>query len=346
MDAVDHYWKTLGDTIASRLPDVDDIDDGFSPIASDVLLQITPPAIEAAAVAAWVADADILPTQVNVHSGFGQPPLVVYNHPQFYIEVLFWFPSRTGIHGHGFSGAFRVLNGYSIHVEYAFEQTAAPHEAVRLGRLTATDIQFIGRGTVYPISPRDTFIHVVEHWGNPSLTLVVRTPGRAEDEQFSYHRCGFAHRSRYHDDSTRRQADVLIALARSGDRTWLSHLMRLLERIDDCRFCKLLQRMIEGLGVLTFHNDVFPIIRERFQQTRAEVCAAVAEDIRSREMWTMVKIQKDARKKFQLGLSELFPERSTLDALLRRCYPNDEPEALLGQWEHAVTSALTSGIER
>src|SRR5688572_32788259 len=44
-------------------------------------------------------------------SGFGQPELVVFDDPRFYIQILFWLEGSTDIHQHEFSGAFHVLQG-------------------------------------------------------------------------------------------------------------------------------------------------------------------------------------------------------------------------------------------
>ena len=54
-------------------------------------------------------------------SGFGQPELIVYDCPKFYIQLLFWLDGTTDIHQHEFSGAFHVMAGSSIHSEYVFE---------------------------------------------------------------------------------------------------------------------------------------------------------------------------------------------------------------------------------
>ena len=38
-------------------------------------------------------------------SDFGEPELVAYSHPRFYIQLLFWMDGTTEIHQHEFSGA-------------------------------------------------------------------------------------------------------------------------------------------------------------------------------------------------------------------------------------------------
>lgn len=47
--------------------------------------------------------------------GFSNLPLVVYRRDDFHIELLIWTEATTTIHQHGFSGAFRVLIGSTLH---------------------------------------------------------------------------------------------------------------------------------------------------------------------------------------------------------------------------------------
>ena len=42
---------------------------------------------------------------------FGEPPVMLFQAPRFYIEALFWFSGTTAIHEHSFSGVFAVLAG-------------------------------------------------------------------------------------------------------------------------------------------------------------------------------------------------------------------------------------------
>src|SRR5262245_6147188 len=64
--------------------------------------------------------AEALPEQVDLGAAFGQPPVVLYREPDYFLQVLFWLDSPPAIHQHSFSGAFVVLHGSSIHVRYAY----------------------------------------------------------------------------------------------------------------------------------------------------------------------------------------------------------------------------------
>ena len=51
---------------------------------------------------------------LQTQSGFGQPELVAYDHPRFYIQILVWMDGTTDIHQHEFSGAFHVMRDASF----------------------------------------------------------------------------------------------------------------------------------------------------------------------------------------------------------------------------------------
>ena len=53
----------------------------FADIATNALNAVAAPAIDVVAMADWAAERQTLPKQVNFRSGFGQPPLVVFEAP-------------------------------------------------------------------------------------------------------------------------------------------------------------------------------------------------------------------------------------------------------------------------
>src|SRR5215471_27268 len=59
----------------------------------------------------WLVTTESLPTQSDPDSKFGNVALTVATREDFFIQVLIWTDSTTGVHQHGFSGAFLVLHG-------------------------------------------------------------------------------------------------------------------------------------------------------------------------------------------------------------------------------------------
>ena len=327
------YFDNLGRKMGERLGSPADPDAIFTDIATAVLQETEAPAIDVVTMADWTIAQHPLPKQVNFSSGFGQPPLVVFEAPDFYIEVLFWFPSRTAIHGHGFTGAFRVLNGYSVQVEYRFDERAAPDEAVRLGQLVPQRIDMIAPGTVCPILREDAFIHTVAHMGNPSLTLVARTHGRARElQQFTYHRSGFAYLSHHHRQSAARQIDVLDALFKARPDAFLERLGEFLSASDSITFFKVIKELPLRLTLPVFSTRILPALRERFGQSHTLELAALDEIIASHSLWGMMSLIKEPRKQLLLALSELFPNQKDRDDLICRSFNVSEAGPVLEEW--------------
>ncbi|RYD63642.1 MAG: hypothetical protein EOP84_33470, partial [Verrucomicrobiaceae bacterium] len=80
-------------------------------------------------------------------SGFGQPELVVFDDPRFYIQILFWLEGTTDIHQHMFSGAFHVLEGSSIHSRFEFKSPESISSHIRVGQLQMTSTSLLETGS-------------------------------------------------------------------------------------------------------------------------------------------------------------------------------------------------------
>lgn len=334
------YFQTIGRKMAAQLGEHPNPDAVFAEIATEALKEVSAPKIDVLAMADWAARQHPLPKQVNFNSGFGQPPLVVFEAPGFYIEVLFWFPSRTSIHGHGFTGAFRVLDGYSIQVEFQFEEEAVPEDGIRLGRTVARGVEMIAPGKICPILGRDDFIHTVAHMGNPSLTLVARTHGPKEMQQFTYLRSGFAHLSHRHKQSVARQADVLEAVFKARPDAFLGRLTNFLTQSDGVTFFKVLSQLQARLTLPVFSKQVLPAVRERFGGSHAAMLAALDEVMRTNGLWGMISGFKEPRKQLLLVLGELFPDEKERDTLICQSVGVPDARPVLEEWLQIADQAF------
>ena len=79
---------------------------------------------------------------------FGEPPIVPYRGRGFFIEVLYWLDATTDIHSHGFSGAFQVLHGASIHATYTFTPATRVRSTLRFGEVALTGVEQLRQGDV------------------------------------------------------------------------------------------------------------------------------------------------------------------------------------------------------
>jgi len=121
----------------------------------------------------WFFSDDFLPPQHAVP--FAAPPLVAWQEQRFFVEVPFWVDGTTVIHDHGFSGAFQVLGGSSIHTWYEFEPEHRAKASLMLGRLEQKGIEYLRPGDVRQVVAGHRFIHALFHIERPSVTLLVRT---------------------------------------------------------------------------------------------------------------------------------------------------------------------------
>jgi hypothetical protein len=141
----------------------------------------------------WLALSPQIPHQPAVMD-FGEPPVQLYAGRRFYIEALFWTDGTTAIHQHGFSGAFQVLLGGSIHTTYGFECRDTISRELLVGELSVERSELLRAGDVRPILSGDRLIHSLFHLERPSITLVVRTRRDAGvGPQYSYLHPGIAY---------------------------------------------------------------------------------------------------------------------------------------------------------
>jgi hypothetical protein len=106
---------------------------------------------------------------------FGDVSVTVYTAPRFRIDVYYWLDGTTSIHEHGFSGAFQVLLGSSIHSLYSFERELKVNAHFSVGRVLLKGVEGLGKGDVRRILPGGEFIHALFHLDRPSATITIRT---------------------------------------------------------------------------------------------------------------------------------------------------------------------------
>lgn len=337
MNAIGEYWQVLGKRLEADVSAQASGPEDFSAIATQALKDLPPPRMTAADIAQWIAEVPELPEQVNFFFGFGEPPLVVYQTPRFYVEALFWFPSPTAIHGHAFTGAFVVLDGFSIEVSYDFHVESEPEEAVQLGRLIPRELEFIGPGRVHAIPGGSDHIHAVTHLGNPSLTLVVRTPGRGDPRQYRYHRSGFAACSNHRNRELQRRAAVFAALWRASHPRFSAVLVEYLSGANDHSFYSVIESLFRKLPQSFIDHELLPLLIRNFPG-RGVPLAALEEAFRTRKLWATLRTLPNvtAEAQIQVALAESFPTVAERDAILRKCY-GEGARAMPEQWRKLIT---------
>lgn len=182
------------------------------------------------------------------HSSFGQPELIVFEHPRLYIQLLFWMDGTTDIHQHMFSGAFHVLQGSSIHSEFAFDDRKVVSSNLHLGRLRLLRTELLETGQTREIVSGTGFLHSLFHLDSPSVTVVVRTqtdPGSSP--QFTYLAPFVAVDPLLNDPLTVRRKQLLDILEQVGDPSYAQIVLEMLGRLDFERGFFTLQNCVEAL---------------------------------------------------------------------------------------------------
>ena len=169
------FFQELGAGIEQRWRQKNYSEEAFPTIAADALAE----ADAITNVDPWEIVRQLhavtdLPHQ-SIEDKFSDLPVVLYHGLRFHIDVYFWLDGTTSIHQHGFSGAFQVLSGSSIHSLYSFaeEQKINPHFLI--GRLSLKEVQLLKTGDIRHIRSGRDFVHSLFHLDRPSITLTIRT---------------------------------------------------------------------------------------------------------------------------------------------------------------------------
>jgi hypothetical protein len=268
----------------------------------------------------------------QTQSGFGQPELVAFNHPRFYIQILFWLEGTTDIHQHEFSGAFHVMSGSSIHAEFDFEgaQSVTPH--LRIGDLRVKEIELLETGRTVAISSGRGCIHSLFHLDSPSVTVVVRTqhdPGTGP--QFNYLPPHIAVDPIHSDNLTTRRKQLLDVLETLEHPDYAQLVGEMVETLDFERGFNTLLHAMERLQLLDEWEPVLAAFQKRHGELAKGVPDTLAECLRRGVITQMRHHIDDPNLRFFLALLMNAPTRAAILALVAERYPDQSPiETILG----------------
>ena len=226
------YFEQLGRTVQQRWQQNNFSLEAFPEIAQTALEE-TPPAehVELGELIREFLINDDQPLQGM--SGFGQPELVAFSDPRFYIQILFWLDGTTDIHQHAFSGAFHVMSGSSIHTEYHFEESHSVTPHLRIGDLSMKQIELLETGRTVPISSGRACIHSLFHLDSPSVTVVVRTQNDPDaGTQFNYLPPHLAIDPNSADTLTMRRNQLLNVLETLGHSAYSLLVREMITKLD------------------------------------------------------------------------------------------------------------------
>ena len=339
---MDPFFNDLGRTVLARWKAQNFSLASFPDIAHR-LFEERPPA-KHLNVSALIRDLllnDEQPFQTS--SGFGQPELVVYDNPRFYIQVLFWLEGTTDIHQHEFSGAFHVLEGSSIHSQFRFENAEAVSAHLRVGDLRMLETRLLETGSTAPIISGREHIHSLFHLDTPSLSVVIRThhdPGTGP--QFTYLAPHIAVDPFHNDLLTNRRKQLLDVLEKTGDAEYPVLLAEMLRELDFERGFFILQNGMGYLRTLGCWEESLQVFQEKHGRLAPFVAPTLEEIIRRDTLVEWRGSVTEVEHRFFLALLLNVPSRCEILRLVADRFPG-APTATIGRWADELVASSECG---
>jgi hypothetical protein len=341
------YFRNLGERIEQAWLTSSYDEEIFPQLAHDALEQAPPNQhVTVEDIVDWVFGPSQAFRQPQYGQFFGEPPVMLFQAPRFYIEALFWLSSTTSIHEHGFSGVFSVLAGSSVHSHWRFTPERTVNSRMICGRLERSSTEILRPGAMRPIHAGDRLIHQLFHLELPSVTIVARTyEERPHLPQYTYLPPGLAIDRENRDELRTRRLLLLDAMARGAIEGLRGYVYRLIESCDleTLFYCfSALTRRKAGRELLAElygsarnrHGDVVDLFRE--------VCE---EERRTRIVISLRSKVHDPEARFLLALLMLMPDRDAIFESIRFQFPDTEPLAAIEKWLAAMSGKELIGFE-
>lgn len=339
----DAFFTELGRTVLRRWKA-----ERFSlarfPEIARAALDERPPAAHAD-VTAFVRDVLLNDEQaLQTQSGFGQPEIVAYHHPKFYVQVLFWMDGTTDIHQHAFSGAFHVWVGSSIHARYAFANAEKITPHFQVGDVRLQSIELLATGRTEPIVAGDGFVHALFHLETPSVTVVVRThndPGAGP--QLNYLPPHVAHDPSLHDPLSARRSQLLDVLEELHDPTYVDLVLDMIAELDFARGFAVLRHAMRHLRDVDAWEIVLGGFREQHGRLANGIPATLDEVARRESIVDLRGTITEPEHRFFLALLLNVRTRADLLALVGERFPDDPPLATVLRWVDELHATSEDG---
>jgi hypothetical protein len=343
MPEMNKFFAELGQTVLALWKKEDFSPSKFPEIARKAL-DARPPSKHvdlSALVSEFLLD-DAQPYQTQ--SGFGQPELVVFDDPRFYIQILFWLDGTTDIHQHTFSGAFHVMAGSSIHSKFVFENPTPVTAHLQIGDVRMVETALLETGSTVPIVSGNTLIHALFHVETPSITVVIRThndPGTGP--QFTYLPPHLAVDPFQDDALTARRKQLLDALEYTGDAAYAELVAKMVRTLDFERGMFTLQNCLGHLRALGKWEKCLGLFQKKHGALAARVGPTFDEIVRRDAMVALRKSATEPEHRFFLALLLNVPDRADILRMIGTRF-DGQPEKTAARWVDEMCELLQ--IER
>lgn len=267
-------------------------------------------------------------TRLDKTYRFSDFDLHVFVGDRFRIEMLYWATGPTSIHQHAFCGAFKLMAGRSMHVEYDFQQKKEVLPELLIGDMRVRSSEVLETGAVRRIEGGPAFIHANYHMVRPTVTMVIRTThdGRF-GPQFSYNYPHLATHPFAAKDRQTRQSRLVEFIARTGNMDLLTRAIEhewpdpTLEETLDILRLPIVMNNAERL------ERELTKARERHPDVAAEIEASIHECVRLEAGETLRKRLVKSEQKFLISLLINLHDAPSILGHLAKEFPNESPSA-------------------
>jgi hypothetical protein len=280
---------------------------------------------------------------------FGQPPITVYSHPRFYIEVLCWMDATTSIHQHAFSGAFHVLHGSSVHTRYEFHPRKRINQHFIIGDVRFAACELLQAGDTRTIHAGSEFIHALFHLDRPSISIVLRTRVEVDTgPQYDYVPPYLAI-NRFEKNPVDAQRELIMRMLLATDPAAFTRLVRaVVTEADLPTVYRMLSFAYTHAVVPPYdlsHDEVDALAemaRKRFGDLGDTLLTTIASAARIDDIALRRAEVTDLDHRFFLALLMNLPNQVEIYNLVAKRF-DSEPSQLVMRWLRELTQVASDG---
>lgn len=341
------FFQSLGSQISSQWKRSHYDEECFAEVASAALLDRPPHRhVSLRDIVHWATQEAELPHQTDLSANFGDPPLTVYLGRGFRVEVLFWTDGVPAVHQHGFSGAFHVMQGSSIHSLWDFEPIERLETRLLIGRVQFKHAEILVQGDTRAILAGDQMYHATYHLDLPSVSVVARTSHELDQQpQYKLWPPAIASASLDRIATVKRQTQLLQMLLTSKRHREFHELVPQLLATK------------EAYSLFEFLVATFNLVRDEEERSSLLVAARtqnpslmaalepvlVQAEIDNRLAQIRRNTQSDELRYF-LALLRNIPDRTVLLQLIRQRHVGCDPVSLIVDWVRQLSEQGFLGV--
>ena len=342
---VEKYFSTLAQAFSGRWSAQGRTAGSLPEVAEKTLLDVElPPGVDTAAILRYAARCAELPEQQR-EDRFGQPPLILYRADDFYIQALIWIEGTTAIHDHGFSGAFMVADGSSLHVKHDFDEAGdMGDDRLQFGRLRPRTPEILRPRSVQRLDPGRGFIHALFHLAMPSATIVIRDWETAGVRQYTYLGPGLAYQQWWNDREFTRRMDSLDSLRRIDPGASWAMCSELVTSSPCWEAFQVLRHTASATHYGQESQDLLGLFAQRYPDLEHLLPVAFQTLDSQRKVLIRREMLAELHHRVFLALLANLPQPADTEAVIEQLFPGREPIDLLIEWAEELAAPQLRGI--